>query len=163
MSIKQRLPYPQGIDCGPAADRALLLKPNYAPALNMRGSVHIYTGEPAKAIPMIERAIRLDPISRQQHVHFLATAYFVAGDYETAATLFKDRIALNPGTDLSRAFLASALGHLGKLDEAGEVWRELKEINPRYSPVEHIGRLPFRDPSDAEKFTVGLRKAGLVQ
>jgi len=55
------------------------------------------------------------------------------------------------------------LGHLGKLDEAGEVWRELKEINPRYSPVEHIGRLPFRDPSDAEKFTVGLRKAGLVQ
>jgi adenylate cyclase len=145
------------------ADRALLLNPNYAPALNMRGSVHIYTGEPAKAIPMIERAIRLDPISRQQHVHFLGTAYFVAGDYETAAVLFRDRIALNPSTDLSRAFLSSALGHLGKLDEAGEVWRELKEINPRYSPVEHIGRLPFRDPSDAEKFTVGLRKAGLVQ
>jgi adenylate cyclase len=145
------------------ADRALLLNPNYAPALNMRGSVHIYTGEPAKAIPMIERAIRLDPISRQQHVHFLGTAYFVAGDYETAAALFRDRIALNPGTDLSRAFLSSALGHLGKLDEAGEVWRELKEINPRYSPVEHIGRLPFRDPSDAEKFTVGLRKAGLLQ
>ncbi|ESZ22053.1 guanylyl cyclase [Mesorhizobium sp. L48C026A00] len=145
------------------ADRALLLNPNYAPALNMRGTVHIYTGEPAKAIPMIERAIRLDPISRQQHVHFLGTAYFVAGDYETAAALFRDRIALNPTTDLSRAFLASALGHLGKLDEAGEVWRELKEINPRYSPVEHIGRLPFRDPSDAEKFTVGLRQAGLVQ
>ncbi|MER8427689.1 adenylate/guanylate cyclase domain-containing protein [Mesorhizobium sp. M1403] len=145
------------------ADRALSINPNYAHVLNLRGSFHIYTGEPAKAISLIERAIRLDPISRQQHVHFLATAYFVAGDCETAATLFKDRIALNPGTDLSRAFLASALGHLGKLDEAGEVWRELKEINPRYSPVEHIGRLPFRDPSDAEKFTVGLRKAGLVQ
>lgn len=77
--------------------------------------------------------------------------------------LFKDRIAVNPTTDLSRAFLSSALGHLGKLDEACEVWRELKGINPRYSPVEHIGRLPFRDPSDAEKFPLGLRKAGLVQ
>jgi adenylate cyclase len=145
------------------ADKALVLNPNYAPALSARGSLHIYTGEPAKAIPLIERAIRLDPVAGQQHLHFLGTAHFVAGDYETAAALFRDRIALNPTTDLSRAFLSSALGHLGKLDEAGEVWRELKGINPRYSPVEHIGRLPFRDPSDAEKFTVGLRKAGLVQ
>lgn len=145
------------------ADKALVLNPNYAPALNIRGSVHIYTGEPAKAIPLIERAIRLDPVSRQQHVHFLGTAYFVAGDYETAAALFRDRIVLNPTTDLSRAFLSSALGHLGKVDEAREVWRKLKEINPRYSYVEHIGRLPFQDPADAEKFTIGLRKAGLAE
>jgi adenylate cyclase len=85
----------------------------------------------------------------------------VTGEYEKAATLFKDRIAINPTTDLSRAFLASALGHLGKLDEAHEVWRELKEINPRYSHIEHIGRLPFKDPADAERFTNGLRKAGV--
>jgi adenylate cyclase len=65
--------------------------------------------------------------------------------------------------DLSRAFLSSALGHLGKLDEAHEIWRELKPINPKYSHVEHIGRLPFRNPADAEKFTVGLRKAGLAE
>lgn len=145
------------------ADRALSLNPNFAPALNARGVVHIYTGQPEMAVPYIERAMRLDPAVQQQYVHFLGTAYFVTGDYETAAALFRDRITLNPTTDLSRAFLASALGHLGKLDEAGEVWRELKEINPRYSPVEHIGRLPFRDPSDAEKFTAGLRKAGLRQ
>ena len=145
------------------ADRALSLNPNFAPALNARGVVHIYTGQPEMAVPYIERAMRLDPAVQQQYVHFLGTAYFVAGDYETAVALFRDRIAINPTTDLSRAFLASALGHLGKLDEAGEVWRELKEINPRYSPVEHIDRLPFKDSSDAEKFTVGLRKAGLVQ
>ena len=145
------------------ADRALSLNPNYALALNARGLVDVYGGEPAKGIPLIERAIRLDPNSRQQHVHFLATAYFVAGDYETAAALFRDRIALNPNTDLSRAFLSSALGHLGKLDEARKVWRELEAINPRYSPVEHIGRLPFRNPADAEKFIAGLRKAGFAE
>ncbi len=144
------------------AGRALSLNPNYPPALAAQGLLHTYTGEPAKAIPSIERAIRLDPASQQQYVHFLGTAYFMAGDYETAAAVFKDRIAINPTTDLSRAFLSSALGHLGKLDEAREVWRELKEINPRYSHVEHVGRLPFRDPADAEKFTAGLRKAGLA-
>ena len=145
------------------ADKALLLNPNYARALNVRGGVHVYTGEPAKAIPLIEQAMRLDPAFQEHYVHFLGTAHFVAGNYETAAALFRDRIAINPTTDLSRAFLSSALGHLGKLDEAREVWRELKGINPSYSHVEHIGRLPFRDPADAEKFTVGLRKAGLAE
>ena len=28
-----------------------------------------------------------------------------------------------PATDLSRAFLACALGHLGKKEEAHQVWR----------------------------------------
>lgn len=143
------------------ADKALSLSPNFARALNARGIVYIYTGEPAKAIPLIERAMRLDPAFQQQYVHFLGTAYFVAGDYKTAAALFKNRIAMNPTTDLSRAFLASALGHLGKSEEARAVWRELKEINPKYSPMEHVGRLPFRDSADAEKFTDGLHKAGL--
>jgi adenylate cyclase len=145
------------------AETALSLNPNYALALNQRGTVHIYTGEPMKAIPLIERAMRLDPAFQQQYVHFLGTAYFVAGDYETAAALFRDRITVNPTTDLSRAFLSSALGHLGELDEAREVWRELKGINPRYSHIEHIGRLPFRDVAAAEKFTAGLRRASLAE
>ncbi len=143
-------------------DRALALNPNYALAVSSRGQVHIFTGEPAKAIPYIERAIRLDP-AQQLYRHFLGTAYFVAGNYETAAAVFKDRIAMTPSTDLSRAFLASALGHLGRLDEARQIWRELKEINPRYSYVDHFGRLPFKNPTDAHKFTDGLRKAGLAE
>jgi adenylate cyclase len=146
-----------------AADRALALNSNYAPAISVRGIVYIYTGEPAKAIPYIERAMRLDPAFQQQYLHFLGMAYFVAGDYETAAALFRDRISINPTTDLSRAFLVSALGHLSHLDEARRIWRELKDINPGYSGLDHVGRLPFSDPSDAEKFTDGLRKAGLPE
>ena len=60
------------------SDKALALNPNYALALLTRGNVHIYTGEPTKAIPYIERAMRLDPGGPQQgqYVHFLGTAYF---------------------------------------------------------------------------------------
>ena len=144
------------------ADRALSLNPNYALAINARGLVHIYTGEPANAVPYIEKAIRLDP-AQQLYRHFLGTAYFVAGNYETAAVVFKDRIAMTPSTDLSRAFLASALGHLGRVEEARQIWRELKETNPQYSHVDHFGRLPFENPADADKFTDGLRKAGLAE
>jgi adenylate cyclase len=143
------------------SERALSLNPNYAPAILVRGSLYIYTGEPMKAIPYIERAMRLDPTAAQ-YLHFLGTAYFVAGDYETAAKMFKDRITANPHTDLSRAFLASTLGHLGRAEEARRVWQELKEINPRYSLEDHMDRLPFKDPADAERIAEGVRKAGLL-
>ncbi len=143
------------------AEKAVSLNPNYGAALQARGAVFVYTGEPTKAISYFERAIRLDP-AQAQHRHFLGTAYFVAGNYESAAAIFKERIAMTPNTDLSRAFLASALGHLGRMAEANRVWRELKEINPQYSYSDHIGRLPFQDPSDADNFVAGLRKAGLA-
>jgi adenylate cyclase len=143
------------------SEKALSLNPNYAPATVARGIVYIYTGEPAKAIPYIEQAMRLDPTVPAQYLHFLGTAYFVARDYEAAAKMFKDRIAANPHTDLSRAFLASTLGHLGRAEEARRIWQELEEINPRYSLENHIDRLPFKDLADAERIVEGVRKAGL--
>jgi adenylate cyclase len=45
-------------------------------------------------------------------------------------------------------------------EEARGVWQELKEINPRYSLADHIDRLPFKDPAEAEKIAEGVRKAG---
>ena len=53
--------------------------------------------------------------------------------------------------------------HAGRLDDARQTWRELKEINPGYSPRDHIGRLPFKDPAHADRFIDGLRKAGLAE
>ena len=144
------------------ADRALSLNPNYGHAHLARGLVHVYSGEPVKGIPYIEQAMRLDP-AQQQYRHFLGTAYLVAGNYETAAAILKERVAITPSTDLSRALLASALGYLGRAEEARQIWRELKEINPRYSYSDHFGRLPFRNPADADQLTEGLRKAGLVE
>jgi adenylate cyclase len=143
------------------ADAALNLNPNYAQAHNSRGIVNIYGGQPLAAVPHIEQAIRLDPALKQLYIHFLGSAYLVAGKFEAASALFKERIQLAPKTDLSRAFLAVALGHLGQAEEAGRVWRELMEINPKYSFAEHVGRLPFRDRADIDHLAEGLGKAGI--
>jgi adenylate cyclase len=140
---------------------ALRLSPNYAPALGTLGFGKIYGGEPLAAIPHIEQAIRLDPVFKQQYVHFLGSAYLFAGEFKAAAEQFRERIRLSPKTDLSRAFLAVALGHLGEVDDARRVWRELIEINPKYSFADHVARLPFRHRVDAERLAEGLRKAGI--
>jgi len=140
---------------------ALSLNPNLAIAHNLRGTFRAYSGEPLEAIPEIEQAMRLDPALSAQFLHFLGVAYLLAGKYETAAVLLRQRIVMTPGTDFSRSILASALGHLGEIDEARSAWAELKKINPNYSFAEHIGRQPFKRQEDVRRLTEGLEKAGL--
>ena len=140
---------------------ALRLNPNFALAYSNLGSIHNYSGRPLEAIPVLERAMRLDPAFNAQNLHFLGIAHLLAGKYETAAALLRERILLVPGTDFSRVFLASALGYLGEADEARRVWRKLKEINPKYSFREHFNRQPFRQ-EDVERVADGLKKAGLL-
>jgi adenylate cyclase len=141
-------------------DRALALSPNYTFALNGRGVYEIYSGNSEGAIAFIERAMRLDPAFSQQYLHFLGIANLLTGRFETAAALFRERILLVPETDLSRAFYAVTLGHLGQVDEAAKIWHELKEINPKYSFAEHMSRLPFQ-AADRERIDAGLAAAGL--
>jgi adenylate cyclase len=43
------------------------------------------------------------------------------------------------------------------------VWRELMEINPKYSFAGHVGRLPFRNQADVDRLAEGLGKAGIAQ
>jgi adenylate cyclase len=144
-------------------DIALALSPNFALAMGMRGIQKIYGGAPLDAVPDLEHALRLDPLMDNQYWHFTGSAYLIAGHYEQAAQAFRERIRLSPETDLSRGMLISALGHLGEIDEAQRVWVELKEINPKYSFSEHIGRLPFTNPADADKIREGYAKTGLVE
>ena len=140
----------------------MALNPNLAGAYSTSGLIEIYSGDPMAALPFLDRATRLDPVLTPLFVHFRGSAYLVAGRYEAAAEAFRERIRLEPETDLSRALLASALGHLGELDEARRVWAELKAMNPAYSSARHLARLPFRDRADADRIAEGFAKAGLA-
>ena len=144
-----------------AADQALVLNPNYAFAFCARGFLEIYRGNHLASIPFLERAVRLDPVFTQQYLHFFGTAYLLAGQFEKAVEFFQERIRLSPNTDLGRAFLVSALGHLDERAAAQQIWRELLDINPKYSFQVHIDRLPFEKPEDPELIAAGLKKAGI--
>ena len=144
-----------------AAERALELAPNNAMAMGARGNAEVMLGNAAAAIPWLQRAIRLDAGFAGQGLHFLGTAYLLTGQYEAAAATYRDRIRRLPATDLSRAYLASALGHLGQVEEARRVWDELMALNPAYTIEDHLVRLTFRNPADPARIIEGLTKAGL--
>jgi TolB-like protein len=142
-------------------EATLAIDPNHAMSHTFRGNILIAQGNPLAAIEPMEHAMRLDPSAHQIQIHHLGLAYFHAGKYETAAALFRERILMVPSTDMTRGVLASALGHLGLVDEARQVWTELMAINPKYSMGERLKRGLQLQKSEQDRLLDGLRLAGL--
>lgn len=138
------------------------LNPDAEIASNLQGQACLTNEVPLEAIPHFERAMRINPSlgTTLIHLQLLGMAYFFGGRYETAAALFRERILLMPDTDWSRAYLASALGHLGKVEEGQQVWAELVAINPKYALAERLSRNGVQ-PRQIEMVLEGARKAGL--
>ena len=146
--------------CRTIAEKLISLYPNNQAALRTRGAANILAGNPAAAIPDIERAMRIDPGDDHRNLQFLGLAHLLLGNHELAATVFRERIRLVPDTDIGRAMLISALGHLGEIDEAKRVWDELLALKPDWSVTDYAASR-FIDPVGAEHVVEGFRKAGL--
>jgi adenylate cyclase len=127
-----------------------------------RGELRMSIGELSQSISDIERAIRLDPSFRHQYLQFLGMSHLLSGHYETAAAIFRERVLLTKTTDVGRAWLACALGHLGETAQAQEAWAEMLEINPAFSMKTRLAKLLFADPSYTDKVIEGLTKAGIA-
>jgi len=144
-----------------ANERAVSITPDSALCLFAKADIAIGAGRPEDAIPVLERAIRLDPAWSHQHLQFLGMAHFLRGNYETAVLVFRERVFLAKDTDIGRAWLAAALGHLGEVAEARETWADLLKINPRFSIAARLARFRYARPADPENVMAGLAKAGL--
>jgi TolB-like protein len=140
--------------------RALALQPSYATAHAALGNILHYAGRSAEGIEPILMALRLDPHG-EIWLHFLALAYFGAGDYAEAASALGRRLIRKPESDVSRVLLAACYGHLGRAGEAQAMWRSALDLNPSYSLERKRQMLPYKDPARFEPIVLGPRKAGL--
>ena len=69
-----------------------------------------------------------------------------------------------PGSGIMvHPFLISALGHLGRLEEAKEAIREFRKIHYRANYAFFLDSFPTTDQTSLEHLMDGLRKAGLEE
>jgi adenylate cyclase len=145
-----------------AARRAIELDPNFSEAHGVLGNVLHFAGQHEEAIESFKRALRLDP-QFNLWFHGCGRAQFALKRYDEAEATFKRRLIHMPRSDVTRAYLASLYGHTDRLEEARQLWRELMEINPKYTVELTRKVLPYLDSAPLEHFVEGLRKAGLTQ
>jgi adenylate cyclase len=146
----------------PLSRRAIEIDPNLSEAHGSLGNALHFAGRHEEAIASFEQALRLDP-AFHVWIHAVGRAQFALGRYAEAEASFNRRLIHMPKSDVTRAYLASLYGHTGRIDEAKRVWRELMEINPRYTPELTLRILPYKDRAPLDQFMAGLRKAGLPE
>ena len=146
-------------------DRALAIDPNMARGWHYSGLVRLWLGQPELALEHNSRAIRLSPldplIGQMQtsvgHVHF------VEGRYEEASQWTGRAMRSRPNW-LPSMILATASAALSeKLEDAQQLARRLRSLDPTLRISNLRERLPFSRPEYLAPYEEGLRRAGLPE
>jgi adenylate cyclase len=143
------------------AERALALNPNDADGYVELGLILTYVGQPQEGVRMVEKAMRLNPHYPVWYLETLGSRYYWAGRYEEAMATYKRIFTRYPNRLLAHIGLAATYGALGREAEARAETAEVLRLSPNFSPEVLRQRLPFKDPTLAERFLDHLRKAGL--
>jgi TolB-like protein len=138
----------QGEDIGAMMallDRSLALNPSFARGWYLSGGLRIAAGQLDTAIEHLEISLRLDPrAQRFLNLPFyqMGIAYFAGRRFEDAVAKLVQAIQEHPGYPGSYRFLAACYAHMGRLDEAREVVRRLKELTPALIPSSTLLQIP---------------------
>jgi len=151
------------------AQQAVALNPASAHVHNARGQVFITLGEPEKAIDCFEEARRLNPFPAQTMLMQnggttlgATMGHLLAGRFEDAVTWGQRAIAEAPERASYRRFVAAALGHLGRTDEAHGEIAEIMRVQPS-SSLARSRQISLRPAWAREIYIDGLQLAGLPE
>jgi adenylate cyclase len=143
------------------AERALALEPGSSIRLNQYGMSLMYGGRAEEAIPVFQKAIRLNPLGESSLFHNLGHAYRVTGRFEEAVSAYKKAIQRSPNNIFAHHGLAVTYIFLGRENEARAEAAEVLRINPKFS-LDYIAKTSiWKDQSIINKFLDASRKAGL--
>jgi len=142
-------------------ERAVALDPGGYSALNNYAASLNWAGRPEEAIPIFQKAIRLNPLAGSFLYAGLGSALMNAGRFEEAVSALKKAIQLAPNDILAHLRLAATYSMMGREKEAGAEAAEVLRINPKFSVDSYAKRIPFKDQSVTDKYVNAMRKAGL--
>jgi TolB-like protein len=144
-------------------DRALKINPNLAMAWLTSGWLRAYLGEPDLSIKHLSHAVRLSPLDPLSFGMYagLAFAHFFAGRYDEAASWAEKALREQPTWIPALRTAAASYALAGREQDARETMARLRELAPEMKISLLKDLMPLRRPDDLNRFTEGLRKAGL--
>jgi adenylate cyclase len=142
-------------------EKAIAKSPSEADAYASLGHCLTFAGRPEEAIPLIKKAIRLNPFPQAFNFQHLGQAYRVTGRYEEAIESFKIALQREPNYFFPHISLAVTYILSGREEEARAEAREVLRINPKFSVEQFAKTLPFKNEEETERVCEALRKAGL--
>jgi adenylate cyclase len=143
-----------------AAERAVTLDPGSSWALYRYAIALNFAGRPEQAIPLFEKAIRLNPFGPSAFYYDFGIALRDTGKMDEAVATFKKSVERAPNWYWPRAHLAVTYSIMGMDQEARAEAAEVLRINPRFS-IEWVAKNTAYDQARMVKVFDAMRKAGL--
>lgn len=143
------------------AQHAVEISPSAAGVISVLGWVLRCSGRPEDGIPLMKKAMRLDPIPKVKDFDLLGRAYFLTERYEEAMAEYKKAVMLDPDYRDAHVGLASTYATLGREEEARTEVAEILRIDPSFSIKKYAKSMQFQVGIEPE--IEGLRKAGLPE
>ena len=144
-----------------AGKRSVELSPNSADNHARFAMTLKSVGKVNEAIAMIEKAIRLNPMTPEWYLHELGTYYRLQGRYEEAIAILKKNLDHNPNYQTSRINLTATYSMAGELDQARTEAKEVLRKIPDFSAEQFMKGFPYKDQKIIDDFIDNLCKAGL--
>lgn len=141
--------------------KAIALNPSYADAYALMGGIYTYLGEPAKTVPLLRTAQRLNPGGGHLYFLLLGRAYLFEGDVEQALFNLRQAHARNPEDLETRLFLTAALVAHGEQGEAEWQAQQIRAFEQGFSAQRWLDTYPLVSVPYREKLLQLLARAGL--
>jgi adenylate cyclase len=142
-------------------ERTMALNPNGAYVLVRYASTLVFIGRSEEAIPLFQKAIRLDPYGPGFYYIWLGNALALTGRFEEAVSAYKKVLQRAPNHMGAHLNLAALYSRTGREKEAQAEAAEALRINPRFSLEYYAKMLPFNDQSEKDRIVDDMRRAGL--
>ena len=143
------------------AEKSLSLDPGSSWCLWRYARVLTVIGRPEEAIPLQEKAIRLNPLGPAPFYGDLGLSLRLTGRFEEAVVYYKKAIKRAPKDFWFHAHLAIIYIMMGRDEEARTEAAEVLQINPKFSVEWFTKTTTLKDRSVVDKSSDALRKAGL--
>ena len=128
--------------------QAIALIPNGADAHMFLAITLNWASRPEEALPLLEKAMRLNPLPPAFYYLHVGTCYRLLGRFEDAIAMFKKSIQLAPNSALAYQGLACTCALAGRDEEAKAAAAELLRINPKFSVEYALKTSPFKDKEE---------------
>jgi adenylate cyclase len=146
-----------------AARQWVEIEPGNADAYaNLAGALH-FSGEHAQVIPLIDKAMRLNPFYPFYYILYRGQAYLAMERYGEALEAIKRSAAHNPEAMPAHLYLAACHGLMGEVAPARDSLAEVYRIFPDFSIAWVQTFLSYKRAADLDRLVEGLHKAGLSE
>jgi adenylate cyclase len=142
-------------------ERAVALYPGASVSYFAYASALHFACRPEEAIPMYQKAIRLNPNAAAVTFVYLGFALADTGRFEEAISLLKRGIQRAPDYIIAHIGLVITYSSMGREKEARAEAEEVLRIDPKFSLDYFAKTVPLKDQSQIDKGVNALRKAGL--